>query len=90
MRVRSVVWYYVLTVLLVGLAVVICLDIFESDSVGELMPFIVSIVSLIIAVLAFDISMKTYSSIDAVNSISKMDGNIMENEDYRTDRKSVV
>ena len=67
-----------------GLAVVICLDIFESDSVGELMPFIVSIVSLIIAVLAFDISMKTYSSIDAVNSISKMDGNIMENEDYRT------
>lgn len=84
MRVRSVAWYYVLTVLLVGLAVAICLDIFESDTVGELMPFIVSIVSLIIAVLAFDISMKTYSSIDAVNSISKMDGNIMENEDYRT------
>lgn len=41
-------------------------------------------ISLLVAVLAFDISLRTYTSIDAVNSMTRMDGNIMENENYRT------
>lgn len=87
---RSAFWYYMLTIAVVLLAVVICLRIFELDvfqpdgAVGELIPFIVSVISLLIAFLAFSISVKTYTSIDSVNSMTMMDGNIMENENYRT------
>ena len=79
-----------LTLISVLLAIIICLRIFELDvfqpdgAVGELIPFIVSVISLLIAFLAFSISVKTYTSIDSVNSMTMMDGNIMENENYRT------
>ena len=79
-----------LTIAVVLLAVVICLRIFELDvfqpdgAVGELIPFIVSVISLLIAFLAFSISVKTYTSIDSVNSMTMMDGNVMENENYKT------
>ena len=87
---RSAFWYYMLTIAVVLLAVVICLRIFELDvfqpdgAVGELIPFIVSVISLLIAFLAFSISVKTYTSIDSVNSMTMMDGNVMENENYKT------
>lgn len=84
MRKRSRLWYYAVGILLVLSVVGICLEIFESGTVGDVTPFIVSMISLIVAVLAFDISLKTYSSIDAVNSMTRMDGNIMENKDYQT------
>ena len=87
---HSASWYYMLTLISVLLAIIICLRIFELDvfqpdgAVGELIPFIVSVISLLIAFLAFSISVKTYTSIDSVNSMTMMDGNIMENENYRT------
>lgn len=43
-----------------------------------------TVISVWIAILAYHISIKTYVSIDAVNAISRMDGNVMENEGYRT------
>jgi len=84
MRKRSRFRYYIVAVLLVLLVVGICLEIFEPGTVGDVTPFIVSMISLLVAVLAFDISLRTYTSIDAVNSMTRMDGNIMENENYRT------
>lgn len=82
--------YYSLTLFFVVAVVIVCLKLFELDAnnpdgaVGQLMPFIVSVLSLLIAFLAFTISVKTYTSIDSVNSMTMMDGNIMENENYKT------
>lgn len=84
MKKRSRFRYYVVAAVLISLVVGVCLDMFEPGTVGDVIPFIVSMISLLVAVLAFDISLKTYTSIDAVNSMTRMDGNIMENENYRT------
>lgn len=43
-----------------------------------------NLLSVAIAVIALIISIFTFLSIDTVNAISRMDGNILENEGYRT------
>ncbi len=48
----------------------------------DLVSYEVSILGFCIAILALYISIKTYTSIDSVNSISKMEGNILDNENY--------
>jgi len=50
------------------------------DSSSEV---IIAIVSLDVALLALYISLRTFFSIDEVNAISRMDGNVMENSRYR-------
>ncbi len=44
---------------------------------------IIAIVSLDVALLALYISLRTFFSIDEVNAISRMDGNVMENPRFR-------
>ena len=56
----------------------------SKNVVADLMLFIMTIISVLIAIFAYHISVKTYVSIDAVNAISRMDGNVMENVNYRT------
>ena len=56
----------------------------DHNTLDNLIAFVASIFSILIALLAYHISVKTYVSIDAVNAISRMDGNVMENENYRT------
>lgn len=50
----------------------------------DLLVFMVSLVGFCVALLALYVAAATYTSIDSVNSISKMDGNILENEGYVT------
>jgi hypothetical protein len=45
--------------------------------------FIIAATSLGVALLALYISLRTFYSIDEVNAISRMDGNVMENPRYR-------
>ncbi len=44
---------------------------------------IIAVISLDVALLALYISLRTFFSIDEVNAISRMDGNVMENPRYR-------
>lgn len=44
--------------------------------------FVIGVVSLIISAVALIISLFTYFSIDSVNDISTLDGNVLENETY--------
>lgn len=53
---------------------------FMPNSSSEI---IIAIVSLDVALLALYISLRTFYSIDEVNAISRMDGNVMENPRYR-------
>ena len=43
---------------------------------------LLAIISAVVALLALYISLCTYISIDEVNAISRMDGNVMENQKY--------
>lgn len=50
-----------------------------ADSSNELM---IAVISLGVALIALYISLRTFYSIDEVNAISRMDGNVMENSRY--------
>lgn len=52
----------------------------KADSSNELM---IAVISLGVALIALYISLRTFYSIDEVNAISRMDGNVMENPKYR-------
>jgi len=56
----------------------------------DLLSFTISTVGLCIALLALFIAVRTYTSIDSVNNISKMEGNILDNEDYVTSLPELV
>lgn len=77
---RRKIWLNIIgvTIILVCLGC-IGLAIKADDSI-ELM---IAIVSLGVALIALYISLRTFYSIDEVNAISRMDGNVMENSRYR-------
>lgn len=52
------------------------------DSINTIITFTIQIVSLGISVTALVIAFITYTSIDSVNVISSMEGNVLENENY--------
>lgn len=56
----------------------------------DLLNFTISIVGFFIALLALFIAVRTYTSIDSVNNISKMDGNILDNERYVTSLPELI
>lgn len=56
----------------------------------DLLNFTISIVGFCIALLALFIAVRTYTSIDSVNNISKMDGNILDNERYVTSLPEII
>jgi len=66
------------------LAIIACFAVLGSalqpSGSNDLM---VAVTSLAVALMALFISMRTFYSIDEVNAISRMDGNVMENSRYR-------
>lgn len=84
MNSRPFLKYYILIITLLITTCLACFLIFRTSSLTDLIIFIMTVISVWIAILAYHISIKTYVSIDAVNAISRMDGNVMENEGYRT------
>ncbi|MDG5789320.1 hypothetical protein QA612_17810 [Evansella sp. AB-P1] len=78
--------------IIIGLGVATYFSIAQYQSSPELdVPsFTVSFLSLSIALLAFYIALETFSSIDSVNKITKMEGNILENESYVISLPSLI
>lgn len=90
-------WRIYLFVITISTIVAICAGIIflhsadvKNNTLDNLITFVVTILSMLIAILAYHISIKTYVSIDAVNAISRMDGNVMENENYRTNIIAII
>lgn len=81
---------YVLIVIAVGISVVIAIQIYPFKTTADLVVFTITILGLVISFIAFIISMKTYISIDSVNVITQMDGNVLENENYVTSITSLL
>ncbi len=82
----SITKFYSLVILFSIISITIALKLyFDSPrETTDLLNLLIAIISLLIALFAFHISLRTYLSIDSVNNISRLDGNVMENEGYRT------
>jgi len=74
----------ILMAMIVFITIIIAYQIAPITTVAESVNFIVTVLSLIIALFAFIVAMMTYTSIDSVNNVTRMDGNVLENEDYTT------
>ena len=83
--------FYIAVIILCAIAIGFSIFIYLTNkSNTELYNLLIAVISLLIALFAFHISLKTYLSIDSVNNISRMDGNIMENEGYRTNIVALI
>ena len=77
---RRKIWLNFVFALITLLCLVSIIVIFTPKDSYELT---VAVISLDVALLALYISLRTFFSIDEVNAISRMDGNVMENPRYR-------
>jgi len=60
------------------------------ESVDEIITFSIGVLSLIISVVALIVALSTYFSIDSVNKISSMEGNILCNENYNAEYANLI
>ena len=60
------------------------------DTVNSVLGFGIGLVSLLISVVALIFSVITYVSIDAVNALSSMEGNVLCNENYNAEYMLLV
>lgn len=77
---RRKIWLSIIVVMIIVLCSAGVGLALKPDNTNEL---VVAVVSLAVAFLALYISLRTFYSIDEVNAISRMDGNVMENTRYR-------
>jgi len=80
-RKQSIYIVTVLLALLLGFALAVWLH--DSGQV-DITSFTVAVLSGVISLVALFIALQTYISIDSVNNITKMEGNILDNEHYVT------
>jgi len=81
---------YITIFLLVLFSGCLAIWVYSLKEGKDLLNFTISIVGFFIALLALFIAVRTYTSIDSVNNISKMDGNILDNERYVTSLPELI
>lgn len=81
---------YLVIILAVGL-VFSFYKIYDAEIIKNVnTEYSVTVVGLIISVIAFIYAFLTYISIDSVNKITQMEGNVLENENYVTSFTSLI
>ena len=53
-----------------------------SEADDMLVTYVISFISFVVSTVALAVALRTYFSIDAVNSITSMEGNVLQNEKY--------
>jgi len=81
---------YAIIFLLILFSACLAIWVYYLKEGKDLLDFTISIVGFCIALLALFIAARTYTSIDSVNIISKMDGNILDNENYVTSLPELI
>lgn len=81
---------YIIIAVVGIIATVICVKIYPFKSTADLITFTTTVSSLLVSFTAFIFAMKTYLSIDSVNVITQMEGNVLENENYVTSVNSLL
>jgi len=82
--------FHIVIFTLILLSSCLAVWIYHLNEGKDLLNFTISIVGFCIALLALFISVRTYTSIDSVNNISKMDGNILDNQNYVTSLPELI
>ncbi|MDV2886347.1 hypothetical protein RYX45_14245 [Alkalihalophilus pseudofirmus] len=82
--------YIFFTILLTLTAIGFSFWIYQNADTVDPISFTISSISLMIALMGFFIALNTFTSIDSVNKITKMEGNILENEYYVTSLASLM
>lgn len=78
-------WLYIALVLvLLAIGGVFSYWLYSTRTQVDLTTFLTATLSVLISMVALVIALQTYLSIDSVNNITKMDGNILDNENYVT------
>ena len=80
----SVVISFILAVIIFAITIILYRRSY-FDSLNVIMTFSIGIMSLIISIVALLVSLSTYFSIDSVNVISSMEGNVLCNENYNAE-----
>lgn len=83
-------FYTFLIGIIVIIAIIISYRVASFETIAGIIDFVVTVLSLIISFFAFIVATLTYSSIDSVNNVTKMDGSVLENEDYVTSFNSLL
>ncbi|MFD1020222.1 hypothetical protein [Thalassobacillus hwangdonensis] len=89
-KIPKVPYRYIFIVFGAALSFFICYFIFPFKDTAEFIQFTTTVTGLIVSFSAFIFAMKTYLSIDSVNVITQMDGNVLENENYVTSFTSLL
>ncbi|MDI2587632.1 hypothetical protein OR571_11040 [Psychrobacillus sp. NEAU-3TGS] len=84
MRKLKLIHVYPVLVLALITCVFVSIKVSKFKNTVDRVDFSITAVSIVIAIVAFDIAMRTYVSIDSVNAVNKMQGNVLENTDYVT------
>jgi hypothetical protein len=88
---RAKIPYSYIFILIGGaISIAICYEIYPITNTANLVAFTTTVVGLVISFTAFIIAMKTYLSIDSVNVITQMEGNVLENDSYITSFASLI
>lgn len=78
-------------IVLVGLSTVaIGYKIYLIKDTKDMILFLTTLIGLVVSFWAFLFAMRTYISIDSVNVITQMEGNVLENESYVTSYPSLL
>lgn len=72
------------------IAIFVSYHLYTFETVADKVNFVVTVLSLVISLLAFIVAVKTYSSIDSVNIVSQMEGNVLENKNYVTSLTEIL
>jgi hypothetical protein len=82
--------FYANIILIILLSGVLAVWFYSYQDGKDMLNFTISIVGFSIALLALFIAVRTYLSIDSVDNMGKMDGNILDNENYVTSAAELI
>ena len=81
---------YIFVFIFFSVAIASCYMLYTIEDANDLIIFITTVAGLVVSSSAFIVAMSTYLSIDSVNVISQMEGNVLENENYITSFTSLI
>ncbi|MER2236986.1 MAG: hypothetical protein ABS892_02830, partial [Psychrobacillus sp.] len=81
---------YIFFLLISIVCVYSAIRISKMKDTADFVDFSITLISIVVSILAFHFALKTYVSIDSVNAINKMQGNVLENPDYVTSIPSLM
>ncbi|NIK11808.1 hypothetical protein [Alkalibacillus almallahensis] len=87
---KRLIFYWATSLIAIFLAIIVGYQAYHLDGTVQFVDFNISVVSIVISFIAFIISVKTYLSIDSFYTITKMDGNVLENELYTTSIHKII